>query len=288
MNQETYKSYNLPKDLINHEPRSVNIKFYEASSSSDKNKVILNQHMLCIITKGEKEIIEASDKESFDNSSVLLLSAGSKLMSENTLNNGVYSSTLLFFSSKVLEDLCTDNRIDYDSINSDDKNKITHLEKDDFLLNYQESLNLLKKSLSKDPLLLEVKVNVILQYLIKSYPEEFKKFAFRALNDPEHVKFKSFFNYHIDNFLTVEELSFLANMSLSTFKRRFKEVYNMSPGKYITNYRMEKALKYLENGLSITNTAYKVGYENIASFSNEFKKHFGESPSSYSVKNHID
>ncbi len=45
--------------------------------------------------------------------------------------------------------------------------------------------------------------------------------------------------------ITAEELAFLCNMTLSTFKRHFGKIYGTSPSKWILAKRMEKAAQYL-------------------------------------------
>ncbi|WP_028585577.1 AraC family transcriptional regulator [Desulfogranum mediterraneum] len=79
--------------------------------------------------------------------------------------------------------------------------------------------------------------------------------------------------------LEVEQLARLANMSLSTFHRTFKEVTSESPGRYLKKVRLTKARDLIQHEkMKVYIAADKVGYESVSQFSREFKRYFGQSP----------
>ena len=84
---------------------------------------------------------------------------------------------------------------------------------------------------------------------------------------------------HIEEKLTVEELSRLAGYNVQYFVRLFKRDIGCSPYQYIISYRLKEAKKMLRTDASITEIAKKTGYNDIKSFSRSFKKKFGVSPS---------
>jgi AraC-like DNA-binding protein len=87
---------------------------------------------------------------------------------------------------------------------------------------------------------------------------------------------------HIETDITVEELAFLCNMSLSTFKRKFTHMYRMAPRKWLLQQRMERAAALLRMGNEKpSDVYYKVGYESHSSFAHSFKQVFGVTPSEY-------
>lgn len=77
------------------------------------------------------------------------------------------------------------------------------------------------------------------------------------------------------------ELAHTAGMSHPKLNRCFKQAYGMTVFQYLRYERLNKAKKMLEEeGLSVTETAYQVGYDSLSHFSQVYKKHFGVLPSS--------
>lgn len=72
-----------------------------------------------------------------------------------------------------------------------------------------------------------------------------------------------------------------AGMSRSAFAERFAEVVGETPIRYLTQLRMNLALKMLTGGdVSIGVIAYRLGYSSEASFSRAFRRWIGVPPSS--------
>ena len=87
-----------------------------------------------------------------------------------------------------------------------------------------------------------------------------------------------------DNFsfnLKLEDFARLSYRSLSAFKRDFVQIYNSSPGKWLTQKRLNHA-KHLITvaGKSVSDAAFESGFENLSHFSRAFSKQFGAPPSS--------
>jgi AraC-like DNA-binding protein len=71
-------------------------------------------------------------------------------------------------------------------------------------------------------------------------------------------------------------------MSASHFQKVFKETMNVSPHDYLTNHRLTKAKEWLlMKDDSMTDIAYRSGFETNAYFSYVFKQKMGVSPSMY-------
>ena len=77
---------------------------------------------------------------------------------------------------------------------------------------------------------------------------------------------------------TVEMLANKVNMSRGSFSSLFKELVNMSPIEYLTQWRLSKAYRILaEEKQSILAVALQSGYDNESSFSKAFKRVMGRS-----------
>jgi AraC-like DNA-binding protein len=74
----------------------------------------------------------------------------------------------------------------------------------------------------------------------------------------------------------------LANRSLASFKREFKDFYHVSPGKWLTRKRLQRAKRYLETSeKNISEVAFENGFTNLSHFSRIFKENYGKSPVDY-------
>ncbi|MEO9531358.1 MAG: AraC family transcriptional regulator [Crocinitomicaceae bacterium] len=99
---------------------------------------------------------------------------------------------------------------------------------------------------------------------------------------PVNVKFKTAIEQNIFNPLSLEELAFICNMSLSTFKREFKKEYGETPARYIKERRLDHAASLIACGNdSITSISFDSGFQDITTFSDSFQKKYGLSPSKY-------
>jgi AraC-like DNA-binding protein len=72
------------------------------------------------------------------------------------------------------------------------------------------------------------------------------------------------------------------NMSPPNFNAHFKKLTGETPSEFLTRCRIERA-KYLLGHLSVTETAFELGYENISHFIRLFKERYGTTPKQYQV-----
>ena len=71
-------------------------------------------------------------------------------------------------------------------------------------------------------------------------------------------------------------------MSLSTFKRNFKSVFNESPGRWITNEKITLATQFLKTSEKTVNEiAYDCGFEDPSHFIKVFKNRKNITPLAY-------
>ncbi len=79
--------------------------------------------------------------------------------------------------------------------------------------------------------------------------------------------------------LSIPELARVAAMSTSTFHQRFKQVTATTPLQYQKSLRLLEARRRIrEDGGSVTETAFEVGYQSSTQFSREYHRTFGLSP----------
>ncbi|GAB3806534.1 hypothetical protein GCM10028819_42070 [Spirosoma humi] len=73
-------------------------------------------------------------------------------------------------------------------------------------------------------------------------------------------------------------------MSESKMKRLFKQIFGVSIYQYFQTHRLNQAAYLIkEQGLSIAQTGYQLGFSNLSHFSRIFEKHIGSKPKKFSV-----
>jgi len=77
----------------------------------------------------------------------------------------------------------------------------------------------------------------------------------------------------------IEELAEIANMSVSSLHRHFKEVTAMSPIQFQKQLRLQEARRLLlSESTDAADVAFRVGYESPSQFSREYSRMFGFPP----------
>jgi len=103
-----------------------------------------------------------------------------------------------------------------------------------------------------------------------------------ALFKPIDIEFKSTIQHNLYANLSIVELASLCHLSTSSFKRKFKNVFDDSPKKFIAKKKVEKAATLLKsNSLRVSDIAYDVGFDSLATFNRNFTNFYGKSPSQY-------
>lgn len=79
--------------------------------------------------------------------------------------------------------------------------------------------------------------------------------------------------------LKLEEFARLTGRSLSTFQRDFKQIYNIPPGKWLTQKRLQYGKYLLESTEKpIAEITFDSGFEHSSHFCRSFKNRFGMTP----------
>lgn len=84
---------------------------------------------------------------------------------------------------------------------------------------------------------------------------------------------------HFDRPFSVEELAYECGMSPSSLHHQFKEVTAMSPLQFQKRMRLQEANRLMvAEGLDAASAGLRVGYEDPAYFSREYRRFFGDPP----------
>ena len=91
-----------------------------------------------------------------------------------------------------------------------------------------------------------------------------------------------FINRNFKNVISLETLALETGYSKNYFSKLFNDAFGMGINEYITQVRLSHAKKMLiSTKESVTNVGYTSGFPSFTTFSREFKKKFGMTPSEY-------
>lgn len=284
---------NLPQDLFPEQYREedrVLIRPFTIYCSTKKNKVILHRNMINLLIEGRKNIISGGETTTVTDDSFVMIASGTCITTNTVADSGNYRSVLIYFSDEALLDF----HMKYEGLlhhymerRPSPAASFVTFRKDAFIHNYIESLCLMLQM--DQPMPQEVcilKFEELLLYLLQTVPEVLFRFKVNTTGSMQDYEIRKAVEGNIARPVTVEELAFLCNMSLSTFKRRFLKIYNTSPQKWLLEQKMHLAARLLRDHKTRPGEVYdQVGYESHSSFSKSFRQVFGMTPSAYQEQN---
>ena len=103
-----------------------------------------------------------------------------------------------------------------------------------------------------------------------------------GFRDPQVGRALELIHAKPENAWTVASLAKEVAMSRSAFAKRFSDTLGVSPMRYISDWRLQRALELLENPrVSVQRVASDIGYQSPAAFSRAFSGKFGLAPADY-------
>ncbi len=272
------KTIILPDEMNLEKTQLVHVVDYRSSKDVSKQQIILNQNIISFLMEGTKEAIFDNAALSIDPSKFLIMRSGNCLMTEKKISEtSNYRSMLLFFSNEMIHNFI--RKMEFNEFELIEPKSVYAFDYDEFIQRFVHSLADVSKLTGDIKFkLLEVKFEEIMLYLTGKYGAEFL-YSLTVNSDNATQKFIQIIeNSHLSK-LTLKELAFLCNMSVSTFKREFEKHYAESPIKWFQNKRLEFAHYLLQQEQKNPSEIYfEVGYENLSSFTQAYKLKYGVTP----------
>lgn len=278
------KKYSLPTDITENGQADENVFVFDYSihTPSHKNQITLTKNVFSFLLEGRKELVHFDQQAKIESQQFLLIKAGKCLMTENVSTHKNYRSFLFFFDDEIIMNFIEKNKI---QLEANTKNSPFFVfDYDAYLKNFVESLiqiNTLSGNFKTR--FLQTKAEELLFYLVHQNGAGFLSQFISKPNDYSS-HFTSVIENNIHNHLSIDELAFLCNTSVSSFKRKFTKTYHQSPIKWFQEKRLEHAAFLLEYKKHRPSDIYEeVGYESLSSFIQAYRKKFGTTPKQHFI-----
>ncbi len=270
---------NIPAIYLKDQTSNPDLFVYDFKMTNDvvKSKVNLGMNMFSFLQVGKKQVHFAGTSVIVNKDQSLLLKKGNWLWTELLETETIYYCKLLFFSEKKLQDFLEKNTQNKQTVQEEKPYFI--IKNDAYIASYLDSLSTIGTAPNVFmENLLSLKFEELMLYLLNKYGSTFESYL-HSLIVQKTSTFKKIIESKAHSNLKLEEIAFLCNMSLSTFKRHFMTEYKISPGKWLKDKRLQKAKQILEQGkLKPSDIYLDYGYNNLSNFSIAFKNKFGFSP----------
>ncbi len=171
-------------------------------------------------------------------------------------------------------ELLNDNHVFFETVISDDRELTNHIEAICWETENQEPMH----ELAVRSHVFNMMINLFRYHVYSGS-------AFRQLveNVERYDRIKpalQIMKNQLGEHLTLDKLANACHLSASHFCRLFRQITGQSPVQYLLEIRLQEATTLLKRtNKSITEIAYKVGFDNVGYFSRKFKEIYGISPS---------
>ena len=249
-----------------------------------KPNPLTNEACFLYIMKGKYESVSETEKVRMKAEESLLMKCGnytSRMLPSQS--SETYQALAVHFYPDVLLKIYENKLPDFLKEKVDSVTNMAKLNSDALIHKYIEGILFYFNNpslVNEEILILKLKEIILLLNQTQSAP------AIRAvlsnLFNPNSYSLREIIEAHYYTNTTLEELAQFNNQSLSTFKREFKKIYNVSPATYLRVKKLERSIELLTStDLRATDIAFECGFANVSHFSRTFKQRYGVSPSAY-------
>lgn len=245
-----------------------------------------NEACFLYIMKGEYESVSEIEKVKVGTEESLLMKCGnytSRMVSAKS--SETYQALAVHFYPEVLLKIYENKLPDFLKETESTSTQMTKLNSDALIHKYIEGILFYFNNpnlVNEEILILKLKEIILLLNQTQNAPAI--RQVLSNLFNPNSYSFREIIEAHYYSNTTLDELAQLNNQSLSTFKREFKKLYNVSPATYLRDKKLEKSVELLiATDLRAKDIAYDCGFANVSHFSKTFKQKHGVSPSAYKM-----
>ncbi|WP_195780433.1 AraC family transcriptional regulator [Priestia megaterium] len=241
----------------------------------------VNEPSFCIILQGEKEVLLGEERFLYGSGHYIVASVDLPVTGQvikASAESPYLALKLEFTSSQILEVL---NGTDIKTGQGKNVKRAMYVSKiEPSLLDAIVRLASLLDAPKHIPVLAPLLKKEILYWTLQGpHGEALEQMALEGSNAS---RIREVIDHIINNYeepFRIEELAKIANMSVSSLHRHFKEVTAMSPIQFQKQLRLQEARRLLlTESTDVAQAAFRVGYESQSQFSREYSRMFGFPP----------
>ena len=249
---------------------------YQDKGGPFRSRVLFSCYAFSFVQNGQKKIYRVGECQALTAGYGMLIPEGNSIIAEHSNTAEPYSSIIIFFPAHIGKAFISAHV--RKTPNPVDRSPYIHFTTNGYIDEYIRSVkNLIKAQQTLSVEMALLKVNELLTAVYEMAPGLLTGIFGPAESIPLNVIVEK----NLFNNLDLEELAFLANRSLSSFKRDFEKAYGVSPQRYIRNRKLEIACTELAKGRSASDLYLEYGYENLSNFNTAFKRKYGLTPAAF-------
>ncbi|PAF38011.1 AraC family transcriptional regulator [Terribacillus saccharophilus] len=279
--QELGKLISKYTDLDGVHPTSIESLFLIRESTISEPVARVNEISFCIIVQGEKEVLLGEECFKYGPGNFIVASVELPVTGQviNASYDFPYLALKLEFTPKDILEVLDETGI-RSGKRQDTKRAMFIGESEPSLLDAVIRLASLLDKQKHIPILAPLYKKEILYWVLQG--PNGNALQQMAVVGSNAMRIRDVIEYIISDFeksFRIEDLADIANMSVSSLHRHFKEVTAMSPIQFQKQLRLQEARRLLLAELpDIADVAFRVGYESQSQFTREYARMFGFSP----------
>jgi AraC-like DNA-binding protein len=241
----------------------------------------VNETSFCIIVQGEKEVLLAEERFRYGPAHYIVASADLPVTGQvvKASSDSPYLALKLEFTPNQILEVLTDSDIRVGH-KKNAKRAMFVSKVEPALLDAVSRLVRLLENPKHIPVLAPLFTKEILYWILQGpHGESLEQMAIKGSNGNRIRDVIEHIIKNYDRSFKIEELADIANMSVASLHRHFKEVTAMSPIQFQKQMRLQEARRrLLADATDIADVAFRVGYESQSQFSREYSRMFGCPP----------
>lgn len=260
---------------------SINSLFFIRESNITDPKYRVYKPSICIVVSGIKKLLLANESFKYGPGNYLVASVDLPVTGQviEATPNAPYLALKIEFNPSQILEILTETEIPTNS-KENAKRAIFVNELEESILDAVIRLARLLDSPDDIPILAPIFTKEILYRVLRGQNGNILQQI--AIEGSTTNRIREVIEQIKANFyksLRIEELAEIANMSVSSLHRHFKDVTAMSPLQFQKHLRLQEArLLLLSESSDAAEVAFRVGYESPSQFSREYSRLFGFPP----------